>query len=224
MARTVTRAQLRTRARQKANMENATAFWPDADVNERIDTRTCELWDMLVAAAPPDYYSSSQTVSVVAGTIAYALAADFMDAQEVWVQGTTADRLRGLRPMRRGERGYLQAPTAAATVVLEYTPNFTTFANDNSTLDGVNGWDDLVVALVARDMLVKARESTEQVDLEAAELRARILRMGNRDRGNPRFVRDAEDENDSFWQITGNLARYRLRGGNIEIFEAGTAP
>lgn len=225
MARTVTRAQLRTRARQKSNMENALAPWPDADVNERIDTRTCELWDLLVQAAPPDYYSTSTNISVVAGTISYALPSDFKDLQEVYVQGTSTDRLRALLPMRRGERGQLQAPTSANTVVIEYTPNFTTFTADSGAggqLDGVNGWDDLVVALVARDMLVKLRESTEQVDQEIAELRARIMKLSVRDKGNPAHVRDVEDDDENvFWDVTDTLTRYRLRGSNIEIYETG---
>ncbi len=221
MARTVTRAQLRTRARQMANMENATAVWPDADVNERIDTHTTAIWDMIVSLAPPHYYSSSTTVSVVVGTIAYALPADFMSLQEVYVQQGAVDKLRALRPLRRGERGWTQAPTRTASVTVEYTPNFTTFSSDSSTLDGVDGWDELVVAYVARDLLTKVRESGEQMDQKIAEVRARMMKLGNRDRGNPRLVRDVEDDDSGWWGAAESLAGYRLRAGNIEIFEYG---
>lgn len=219
MARTVTRAQLRTRARQLANMENATILWPDADVNERIDTHTCSLWNMLVDAAPPDYYASSTTISVVAGTIAYALPADFMSLQDCFVQEGSTDKLRQLRPMRGGERSGYQAPQSSATVTLDYTPNFTTFSGDSSTMDGVNGWDELVVNLVARDLLRKARESTDHIDPEIMRLRAMIIDLGNRDRGHPRYIRDVEEER---WPgyISGlGPTAYVLKASNIEFYE-----
>lgn len=219
MARTVTRAQLRTRARQLANMESATNLWPDADVNERIDTHTCSLWNLLVDASPPEYYSGSTTISVTSGTIAYALPADFMSIQGVYVQEGSTDQVRQLRPMRGGERSGYQAPQSAASVTLEYTPNFTTFAGDGSTLDGVNGWDELVVNLVARDLLRKARESTEQMDTEIMRLRQSIIDLANRDHGHPRYVRDVEEER---WPgyITGlGPTTYILKAGNIEFYE-----
>jgi hypothetical protein len=219
MARTVTRAQLRTRARQKANFEGATTAWPDTDVNERIDTRTSEIWDLLVEAAPPAYYASSYTISVTTGTISYSLPTDYMSLHKVFLQCGSTDRVAELQPMR-ARSGYW-APTVSATVTMEYTPNWTTFSGDSDTLNGVNGWDELVVCLVARDLLVKGREVTGDIDQQIAELRARIMKMRTRDRGHSRYIRDVDEEDATPWVIQAPIGPsvYRVRGSNIELYE-----
>lgn len=218
MARSVTRLQLENRSYQLANMEGATNLWPRADVQERINTHLCEEYDLFRRSAPPDYYSSSTNVTTASGVIAYALPSDFLDLQEVLVQEGASDRLRSIRPFRRGTRSRLVAPDGVYTVSLEYTPTPTSLSADGSTFDGVNGWDELIVALVARDMLIKARESGEQLDEKIGELRARISTMGNRDRSAPRYLRDVDEECMS--SING-LAAYRLRAGNIELYSEG---
>jgi hypothetical protein len=219
MARTVTRAQLRTRARQLSNMENALDVWPDADVNERIDTHTTALWDLLVQAMPPNYYATSTTYSVTSGTITYALPSDFMGVDAVYVQQGSTDKLRKLPSMRPGTRGNYQAPQASSTVQLDYVPNFTSFAGDSSTLDGVNGWDELVAAYVARDLLVKQRESGEQMDQKIAELRARIERMKVRDRSGPRYIRDVYAEDNFAWIYGTSPAVWEIKGSNLCLYD-----
>jgi hypothetical protein len=222
VARTVTLAQLRTRARQLANFEGATTFLPDADVTERVNTHITEEYDLLIQAAPPSYYSSTTTISVVSGTTAYSLPADFLSLQGVYlVEGN--GQVRELMPMRGGERPYFTAPGGSYSVTVEYTPTPTALSSDSDTFDGVNGWDELVASLVARDMLIKARESVEQIQLKIGELRARIRTMGNRDRGKPRYIRDADQADtragrNAYYAI-GAIGAYRLRAGNIEFYQ-----
>lgn len=219
MARTVTRAQLRNRARQLSNMESATDLWPDTDVNERIDTHTTALWDLLVAAMPPSYYSTTQSISVTSGTSAYALASDFMSVEGVYVQEGSSDKLRRIPVMRPGERGNYQAPASSCTIQVDYVPNFTSFAGDSSTIDGVDGWDELVASYVARDLLIKQRDSTEQLDRKIAEVRARIERMKVRDRSGPRYIRNADAEIDFSYIYGTTPSCWRIRGSNIELFD-----
>jgi hypothetical protein len=229
MARTVTLLQLRTRARQLANMESATNLWPDADVTERVNTHLTELYDTFRVASPPDYYSTSVAIAVVAGTTAYAFASDFIDVQSVYVRSSSAGTINPgdvkyeVRPIRESERGFLQTPTQAYNVVVEYTPTLTLLASDGATFDGVNGWDELVVALVARDMLTKARESTEALEIKINEMRMRIRTMGTRDRGAPQYIRDV-DESSYRGTVPGaaSLYGYRIRAGNIEFYECAT--
>lgn len=222
MSRTVTLAQLRTRARQLANFEGATTFLPDADVTERVNTHLTEEYDLLIQAAPPSYYSSTTTVSITSGTTAYALPADFMSLQCVYLTESSG-QVREIMPMRGGERPYYQAPQGSYSASVEYTPTPTALSSDSDTFDGVNGWDELIAALVARDMLIKARESVEQVQLKINELRARIRTMGNRDRGKPRYLRDADQADQRVgrraYYAVGTIGAYRLRAGNIEFYE-----
>lgn len=220
MARTVTRLQLQNRAYQLSNMESHTTLWPTTDVQERINTHLTECFDLFRAASPPDYYSNTQTVSVTASTSSYSLNSDFLDLQGVYVEEGATDRLRPIRSLRPGERSLVQAPTTSATIYVEYTPTPTSLSADGSTFDGVNGWDELIVNLVARDMLKKTRESTEQMDQSIAEMRARIKAMAYRDKGGPRYVRDVEEE-DATPLYLNSIACYRLRAGNIEIYESG---
>ena len=226
MARSVTLLQLRTRARQAANFESATTFLPDADVNERINTHITEEYDLFIQASPPSYYSSTTTISVTSGTTTYALPSDFLSLQSVFLS-QTGGQVREVMPIRSGERAYYRAPQSSYTVTVEYTPTPTLLSSDSDTFDGVNGWDELVVALVARDMLIKARESVEQIQLKIGELRGRIRTMGNRDRGKPRYLRDgdqpdAQNRAQAFF-ASGTISAYRLRAGNIELYEPAVA-
>lgn len=224
MSRPVTLLQLRDRARQKANFENATTFITDAELTRLVNTHRTAIYDLLRQAAPPYYYTSSATLSVTPGSGLYALPADFLSLENVYV--TSGGRNYEILPLRSGERSYWQAPSASSTVAVEYTPVPTDLAADGDTFDGVNGWDELIVAMCARDMLIKSRESVEQVQLEIQELTARIRTMSHRDRGKPRYIRDS-DSTDTRGRYGANpspsqLGAYRLRGSNIEFYEPVT--
>lgn len=219
MARTVTRLQLRTRARQLANLENATNLWPDADVNDCIDRHINECYDLFRMAGPPDYYSSTATITTVVGTTAYALPADFLDCQDLFAN-ETGGRLRPVLPLRRGNMPFFQPPQGVYTLTLEYTPSFTTLSADGSTFDGVGGWDDLIVYLVARDMLIKHRDSEAiaMMNQNITEMRARIRSMSERD-NRPKYITDIDESLTYVYPALSQIRAYRIRGANIELYE-----
>jgi len=221
VARTVTLANLRTWARQLSDTEGDTSNITDAELTALANRHLTEVYDALVDAGPADYYASSQTVNVVAGTIAYALPADFRDLLEVYVHESDSER-RILRPMGNGERGRYQAPLAATTLTVEYVPAPGTLVANGDTFDGVSGWEELIANLMARDVMVK-READPSVVLHTiAELRGRIARRARmRDRANPKRITDL-DEQSSLWFPTAssNVSAYRLRGGNLEVYES----
>lgn len=221
MARTVTLLNLRTWARQLADVEgdpNVT----DTELTALANRHVTEVYDALIDAGPPDYYASSTTVNTVNGTTAYALPADFRSLVDVFaVESTT--QVRPVHPMRNGERGRYKPPTAAWAFTVEYIPTPTLLSASGDTFDGVSGWEELIANLMARDIMVKRDTDPSVVINTIDRLNARIAtRSRSRDRGHPRYVTDMDAERDPGPWATSNNVRvsaYRLRAGNLELYE-----
>lgn len=77
MARNVTLTSLLAQVRQRADIENATARFPDAEVTEYINESIAELYDLLIGARGQEYYINSYSFGTTAGTVIYALPDDF---------------------------------------------------------------------------------------------------------------------------------------------------
>ncbi len=223
MARTVTLAQMRTWARTLSDTEgdrNVT----DTELTALVNRHLCEVYDLLVEGGPPEYFAASEDVSVVAGTIQYALHATFRGLLGVYVHESSDER-RELRPMPASARGRFKAPTAATTVTVEFIPAASVLSADGDTFDGVSGWEALIVNRVARDVF-KKRDVPENpsVTEDIATLTMRIRgRAKNRDRGAPRRIADLDEGNSTWpggWSSNSRLACYRLRAGNIEFFDS----
>ena len=221
MARAVTLLNLRTWARQLSDTENDDNV-TDAELTALANRHYPEVYDLLIEAGPPEYYASSTTVSVTASTIPYALQADFRALLGVYVHESTDER-RPLMPMPEGARGQFKAPSASTTVTLEYIPAPGTLSSNGDTVDGVSGWEELIVARMARDVMVKLEKDPSIPMATAAAIEQRIKnRSKNRDRGQPRRITDLDDVTYSpiwGWTQASKLACYRLRAGNIEFYE-----
>lgn len=222
MAREVTLADLRTRARQLADVEGDPNI-TDAELTSLANRHLTEVFDRLVDAGPPEYYAASQTLTTSAGVSTYALPVTFRDLQQVFVHEDGEER-RALLPMPTNARGRYKAPTGQWTLTLEYTPTAPVLVSDADTFDGVSGWDELIVNLMARDVHAKRESDPSIVMSNIARLEARItLRGRNRDRGSPKRIVDLDevmtDQSPWGWMHTTRLACYRLRAGNIELYE-----
>jgi hypothetical protein len=223
VARTVTLAQMRTWARQLSDTENDRNI-TDAELTSLVNRHLCEVYDLLVESGPPEYYAASTTVNAVAGTIQYALAADFRNLLSVYVHESSSER-RPLVAMPEGARGRYKAPTGASTVTVEYIPAASVLSADGDTFDGVSGWEALVVNRVALDVIKKRGDDPNIVLADIASLTGRVrARSRNRDRGAPRRVVDTDLVHEGTWPWgwTNNsaLSCYRLRAGNLELYES----
>ncbi len=221
MPRTVTRTVLRTRAFQLANVENDPSF-TEAEGNGLITLHMPAVYDFLVAAGPPDYYAADTDVSVVAGQIPYALPDDFLSLVNVWVQETDEWR-RPLDQVQDRQRQGYKPPAAAVIVTLEYIPTCPTFDEEEDTFDGVDGWDELISAKVARDIILKREGDVGAVMaiIQGAEKRIRSF-APQRQRGGGRMVVDVES--DVAWPYSKQIDGYRLRAGNIEFYSSLWGP
>ena len=216
MARTVTRSVLRSRARQLANVVNDPSIL-DADLNEWINLHLTSVYDLLVSAGPADYYAADHPITTVAGTIAYALPATFMKFTALFANEST-DLKRRIYPMQDADRASFKAPSGAWSLTMEYIPACPTLAADGDTFDGVDGWDEIVSAKVAREILTQREGDPSVVMAIIAQTEARIRSQASpRDRGGPKMIVDVEQE--FVWPRSVRVDSYRLRAGNIELYE-----
>lgn len=221
MPRTVTRSAIRTRAQQLANVENDPSFG-NTEANGLINLHMPAVYDFLVAAGPADYYASDYDLSVVAGTSTYALPDDFLSLVNVWVQETDEWR-RPLDLIQDRQRQAYRAPLGACTLTLEYIPTCPTMDEDGDTFDGVDGWDELLSAKVARDLLLKREGDVSAVMAIIAMAEKRIRSFSTaRKRGGPKYVVDVES--DMGWPNSKQVDAYRLRAGNIEVYSSLWGP
>lgn len=217
MARTVTRSVLRSRARQLANVENDPSVL-DADINEWLNLHLTDVYDLLVAAGPPDYYAASTTVTTVSGTIEYALPSDFLSIVNVYAN-ESSDIRRSIDPIGDRERHAFKAPNGAWSVTVEYIPVCPTLSSDGSTFDGINGWDELVAAKTAIMLLAKREgDPTIPVNIVTATMARIKSAASQRQRGGPRLINDVEQE--YMWPRSVRIDGFRLRAGNIELYES----
>lgn len=103
MARMVTLQELMDRARQAADMENATGFMPDAEVISRINAAVPELHDLLVQAYGEDYFHLTQIVTFTTDKQYYELPDDFYKLMGVDIE-SHANSNTWVPILRHGER------------------------------------------------------------------------------------------------------------------------
>lgn len=194
-------------------------FISTAEWNELVNANIAEVFDVLVQAAPPEYDSASSQIAFTAGVRLCALPADFRSLVTVaFVDGT---RERPLLPLRDFERSGATAPRQSGVLTVEYTPTPPVLVADADTFDCVSGWARAITALTARDALAKEEGDTSVMQNIADREFERIRNASaNRDRGQPKFIGVAEERQDPWWcgDVNGGSLRYRLRGGNIELF------
>lgn len=197
-----------------------TTFVTDSEANDWINEHTCELYELLVDASPPDYYASTTTITTASGQIQYALPADFTSLTSV--RAVASQFARPLRPINDFNVGDFLPPQGAYAVTVEYIPAAPYLADgaggDATAFDGVSGWENLIVKMTARDMMRKRKVDTQELEADIGVLKNRIrTAAANRDRGSPRYVVDAE-ELGGWYPSTNRIDGYRLRAGNIEFY------
>ena len=198
MARNVALSAVRSQVRAAADMTGST-FRTDAEINTMINASLAELYDH-VTESYDDQYASSASFTVVSGTATYSLAtvaATFykLIGLERLVSGTTYETLRRFTWSERNSR-----PTSSATgeryqyrvmggnihlipvpanstdsIRLWYVPTLTALSADGDTFDGINYWEEFVVADVASKLLAMEESDPSYWVARRKEQLARIL-------------------------------------------------
>lgn len=218
MAYAVSLDELVTQAEQMADMEGST-FVSAAEWRTYANRWIAKLYDLLIQASP-DYIAAETTLTVVAGQTSYLLPGDFRTMQSVLA--ATGDTKRRLEPLLDDERHLASPPRIGASLVIEYLPAPPRLASGADTFDVISGWDQLVVAGMARDALAKEESDTSVADMIIQTEGARIQSTSsNRDRGQPKMIGFPRHRRRQAWwadMATGGDLRYRLRGGNLEVY------
>lgn len=195
MAAAVQLSTLRTRARQKANMENS-AFVSDAELNQYINESWAELYEKL-ALTWSDRFTTSEEVTVVApaNTIAPTQPAggpygflkfrglDKQDGNE-WITIEPMDlKQRNRTPSTTLDIAYVisgsalkvyPAENGAGVYRLWYIPYVTELSDDTDTVSLPHQWQQYIVTDAAIKCLVKEESDPAALLIEKAALIERI--------------------------------------------------
>lgn len=222
---TVTLSQLRTQARQRADMENST-FVSDAELNTYINASYAELYDLLVGVFE-DYNLTSGNIAILANTSAYSLPSDFYKLRGVDLVLDALGNAVTLKPFNFQERNsymftptwnvvglsylryhiqgnqmkFVPVPNTNQTVKLWYIPAISRLSQDSDTVDGVNGFEEYIVIDAAMKMRIKEESDIQELVMQKEAMRQRIMSMAaNRDAGSPEKVSDVYKQTPiEFW-------------------------
>lgn len=220
---TVTLLELRTKARQRADMESSQYVTPE-ELTGLINDSIAELHDLLVGSYGNDYYITTLQFQTVANQADYDLPADFYKLKGVDAR-LTASNWFSLRPFNFNERnrnedyawGFLNGPTVRYRMVgdklrfspapdgiidcrMWYIPLSVRLSADSDTLKDLNAYSEYVVIDAAIKMRVKEELDTVSLDKMKADMRKRIEDMAqNRDAEQPESISDIYAENNDYY-------------------------
>lgn len=213
MARSFTLAQLATKVRQRADIENST-FVSDTELYGYISASYAVLYERLVLSGLA-YFESTETVSAVAGTSSYALHATHMSTVGVDYQRASG-KFEPVRRLMPRERDYFPEPSPVAAayrivgtnLVLYPTPSIAAtyrhiyipapadLTSAATSVDGVSGWEEFIVNDAARKCLLKEESDTSALEREIARDLDRIeeARLNRYAADGPRVTWEEDDD------------------------------
>ena len=196
----------------------------DARVNELLDLHKAEVYRELVMVGAPDHYSADWPITTGAGTVQYPLPDNFWKAVRL-LRVLDANRSVPVTEINGHERGYYQPPQGTFSLTLEYIPGPPIWTQDSDTFDGIAGYEEYIAKLTAVDLLRKESSDANALRAECAEIRKDIRSSGKRTK-TAQSITDVTFEEDDFWYWSGTntIRAWRLRAGNIEVYERRVRP
>ena len=209
-----TRAEIKLKARQRADMERST-FVSDAELNTYVQDSYGELYDLLVSAYE-DYYITELPFTIASGS-SFAVPSNFYKLRGVDIV-SGGSRPVSLRPFNFAERNtanssrlransgrqyrltganlmILPTDSAAGDYVMWYVPRVTVLTADGDQLVGILDFDDYVAVDVAVKMLVKEESDPSALLMTKSALIKRVQDMAqNRDAGSPQTIADVTSD------------------------------
>lgn len=220
----ITLAQLKSQARDRADMANS-QFVSDSELVNYINGSIAELHDLLIAAYDNEYFITEYTFSTVSGTDSYALPADFYKLRGIDSRVGT-DQWFTLQPFNFNERNsknellsylaygnnfryrimgsdlvFSPVPQGVYNIKLWYIPVATKLSSDSDTLNDLNQFSEYVIVDAAIKMANKEEADVSVLAAQKAELKRRIEVMAqNRNADKSESISDIYAENlDYLW-------------------------
>jgi hypothetical protein len=223
----VTLLELKTRARERADMTNST-FIEEEELTGYINSSIAELYDLLVAAYGSEYFLESYDFATVNNQADYALPANFYKMKGVDTQ-LNSDTWFSVRPFNFNERNRNQdivwgliggpsiryrilgsnirfspLPSGPFNVRLWYVPLSTKLVADSDIFDDLNQFSEYVITDAAIKMMQKEESDVSVLVSQKMDLRKRIENMSaDRDAGQPESISDIYAENNEYWFLRG---------------------
>lgn len=203
----------------------------DDDIMRYLDHAYPRTWGLLAEASPPEHMLTSVQFNTVAGQIRYDITKtvgnggimttnDFWKVKTVYVIESTTPlggELRSIEPINEFNRLWFRAPQAAWPVQLDYIQACPKITSRDQVLDGINGWEEHMVALACQDVLRKRKEDAGPFVKQQKEVEEEIRRLAMRDAGfGERIVR--RRHHDPYFLFRNSLDGYRLRGDFLELY------
>ena len=220
MPRNVTLLDLRTRVRQRANMENST-FVTDSEVSSLVNEGIAGLYNLLVQARGQEYYAANTSIATVANQSVYDLPAEFYQLLDITAlissetyklkryqmadiaalshPGVTSPstlpkyRIRGEFNTTTNvvHLQILPIPDQVYTISVYYVPAPVLLSADSDTCDGIAGFEEWVVLDAAIRCLQKEESDVSFLAAEREKVEARIRNLrDDRDAGDAPRVQD----------------------------------
>ena len=207
--------------------------------NSYISNSYKDLYNLLIQKFEDEYYSDKTTIVITNGSDQlYALPDDFYKATLVevslnpsdaqsWVTLRRFNKIQqnlwnypnvytfyGITNLRyRFTGNYLQLvpqSQGGQHIRIWYAPRPKILMQDTQILDGIAGYEDMVILMSARKALVKQEQDVTEIDGEILDMRRRIDEAAShRDIGEPSTVSDSRMRNFA-WSDEGN---YGMNGG-----------
>lgn len=199
MARLYTLAELRTRVRQTADMEDDGNFITDSELNGYINESIAELYDLILDNESGEVFVKNHVIPTQVGTYSYELASDFYKLSSVhYYSGGDYHPAFPTDPRRYAELAanppdqtcpeyYLRFnPTTGAkqlfvfpevdenNLAITYMPFAPIMETDDATWDGFNGWEEFAVVSSAIKCLEKQEQDTAALQLRLQRLEKRV--------------------------------------------------
>ena len=213
--------ELRASALDYADMTSST-FPVTGRLDEYINTALGELQDELISSGG-DYFLATTTVTLVAGTEAYALPVDFQRLKKAWYN-TNGRRYKVRRWNYEESDAWTIGPVSAGTVDVWYNPFITALSGDTDTVEQVLpiGWDDYVALSAAVKLLLREESDHSGLKQLRDEKLAHIIRHATpRDDSEPESIADFGQRFSQAHIVLPDYRdlRYRIEGSNIRFLE-----
>lgn len=220
MARNYTVADLITRLDDEVDISGDTHV-VQAEKIRYLDTAYARLWTKIAKTSPPDHFIKDVSFNTVAGTKAYSIATiasdgDFWQLKNVYVNEGDG-QFRPLPPVNEFNVQAYRAPQVAQAMQLSYIKCAPKLTATNQTIDGVQGWEELMVMYACEDICRKKKDDPRMYREKIVSLERDIEYCGHRDVGWAETIVRKRNL-DPFYLYHNNVDGYRLRGDNLELF------
>lgn len=209
MARTFTVAELATKIRDRGDF-NESPYITDAFLIDALDSAKAEVYDIVVSKFE-DAYTTISGLSATAGDPDVSLPTNFykligVDLDAGGGQFSTVHRWnlheRNLFDGTLGGSSYryrlvgselrlIPTPASDEDFRVWYVPISTRLTRMEDEVDGINGFEELMVAIAQRKCHVREGTSVTAIDAEIERQTRRIeIMAGGRDAGEPESLQD----------------------------------